>query len=357
MPSEPARGDPSGADSSFDLERFLDLAGRILARHLGGRGEVAVSGAYSGNINRIYRLSYGGRALGARVALNRERFRYEKDIIKEVFAVLLLQHARAGANDGVARRIVDGLKDEPTGSHLGHALVRSILYYDWSMRAFPFPFFLFEWVEGEVLWRTASAEHYAGAGRDLAGLHRIGFDAFYEDIFKVGRTPLSWVERFERALARELERARPRLPEPVARKLAALDLAALADPKACFVHNDYSGGNIIVSPEGTRRIIDWDNWVIDAAELDLVKMKYWTAVGADGRLGHEPALFRAFLEGYREGGGGPADEPLLRAYECLWLLRTFNFESAKRDGAEADESSWARVYPPAETYLEHLAEL
>lgn len=357
MACEAARSAPSGEGAPFDLDRFLELVAGVLRPRLGGNGEVRVCGTFSGNINRIYRLSYGGRPLGARVALNRDRFKYEKDIIKEVFAVLLLQYARPGANDDVAQRIIEGLLGAPVGSHLGHAAVRSILYYDWSMRSFPFPFFLFEWVEGDVLWRRARADDYAGVGRDLASLHRIGFRAFYEDIFTVGRAPLSWAERFRRAFDRELEKARPRLPGALARKLGALEPAALPEPAACFVHNDYSGANIIVAPEGARRIIDWDNWVIDAAELDLVKMKYWTAIGPDGRLAHEPALFAAFLEGYREGGGKALDERMLHACECLWLLRTFNFESGKREDGENAASSWEPVYPPAEVYAHHLAEL
>jgi hypothetical protein len=30
--------------------------------------------------------------------------------------------------------------------------VRTILHYDWSLAELPYPFFLFEWVEGMVLW-------------------------------------------------------------------------------------------------------------------------------------------------------------------------------------------------------------
>ncbi|MBI4184840.1 MAG: aminoglycoside phosphotransferase family protein [Proteobacteria bacterium] len=354
---DPARAAaPAEAAPAFDLDRFLAVVSGILRGSL-GPGELRFQGSIAGNINRIYRFSYAGRPLGARVALNRDRFKYEKDIIKEVFAILLLQHAGEGANDRTARRIVEAMLVSPTGAHVGHAGVRSILHYDWSMTRFPYPFFVFEWVEGEVLWLRPDPAHYAGAGEDLARLHRIGFAAFYRDIFAAGREPLAWAERFRGALAPELAKARAALPAAVVARLESIAPESMAGPSATFVHNDYSGANIIVGPEGRRRIIDWDNWVIDAAELDLIKMKYWTAVGPEGRLVHEPNLFAAFREGYRRGGGRAIDERRLWAYEGLWLLRAYNFESAKRAGEVRDETDWARVYPGPEAYVAYLDDL
>jgi aminoglycoside phosphotransferase (APT) family kinase protein len=126
-----------------------------------------------------------------------------------------------------------------------------------------------------------------------------------------------------------------------------------------LVHNDYAGSNIIVDNTGARKIIDWDNWLVESPELDLLKMKYWTVIGEDNLLTHEPDLFAAFLAGYGSLENTSIDEDLLRAYEVLWLMRTFNFESAKREDSEIRPggTSWHEHYPPAEAYLDYLRAL
>jgi aminoglycoside phosphotransferase (APT) family kinase protein len=339
---------------AFDDGRFLDAVAAVLRERLGA-AQLEVRERFAGNINLVYHLAYGGRPVGARVALNRVSFKYEPDIIKEVLAILLMIYAEAGPNDAVARRVVDGMLASPMGSHVSHAQVRAIIHYDWSMRRFPFPFYVFEWVEGEALWQRPAAEHYAGAGRDLARLHRIGFAAFYRNLFDAGRRPLAWAESFAGAFARALAEAEAHLPAGLARALRGLAIDDLPPPSPCLAHNDYAGGNILVTPKGERRVIDWDNWVIDAAELDMVKMKYWTAVGADGLLAHDPILYAAFAEGYRAGGGRAIEPARLAAYEALWLLRVYNFERAKRAVEGAAETAWARCYPPPARYADYLA--
>lgn len=343
------------ADPVFDLDQFLTVIGRVLARHLGGGGTVELAGSHSGNINRILELRYQGRSLGARVALNRRHFRYEKDIIKEVFAILLLYHAGERLDDGLVRSIVDGVLSSPRGSHVAHTAVRTILHYDWSMEELPFPFFIFEWVEGNALWEAPTADHYNRAGRILARLHRNRFEHFYEDVFAIRHVPRPWREHMQATYARELAQAQKALPAQIAAKLADLDLGALQPGQPCLIHNDYSGANILVDRADNLHVIDWDNWVVDCPELDLVKMKYWTAIGADGRLAHHPGLFVAFLEGYRELAELPVDDARLAAYERLWLLRTFNFEhSREAAGTVTDAASWQQVYPRADHYVEVL---
>ena len=127
----------------------------------------------------------------------------------------------------------------------------------------------------------------------------------------------------------------------------------------CLIHNDFSGANIIVDTAGKPHVIDWDNWVVDCPELDLVKMKYWTAVGSEGRLMHRAELFEAFLEGYRSASDLALDEGRLRAYEYLWLLRCFNFETSREGLGEEGISndSWRHVYPRASYYLDLLESL
>lgn len=346
------------ADPPFDQGQFLDVVGRVLARHLGGSGVVELIGSHSGNINRILELRYQGRSLGARVALNRQHFRYEKDIIKEVFAILLLYHAGETLDDGVVRGIVDGVLRSPRGSHVAHSAVRAILHYDWTMEELPFPFFIFEWIEGHALWEVPAAGRYHRAGRILAGLHRNRFEHFYEDIFAIRHYPRPWADHMRAGYARELAQAEAVLPAALAARLASFDLGQLQPGLPCLIHNDYTGANILADRADNLHVIDWDNWVIDCPELDLVKMKYWTAIGADGRLAHQPALFAAFLEGYRERAEQPIDAGRLAAYERLWLLRTHNFEQSREAaGTVAEIGSWQQVYPPAAAYVDILQSL
>ena len=328
----------------------------VLALRLGGNGQAEILDTISGNINRIYKIEYLGRTLGVRLAVNQYRFKYEKDVIKEVFAIQLISHSKPSPGDSVARDIVDDALRHPVGSDIGHGRVHDIIHYDWSMQTLPYPFFVFEWVEGEPLWRDGGASQYFLAGQDLAWLHEISFESYYQDIFGIGRAPLDWAAGFGLSLARELALAEPRLPPDLFAQIAAFDTASLEAGRPALVHNDYAGGNIIVEPGGGRRIVDWDNWVIDSPELDAIKMKYWTGLGDDGLLAHEPALFAAFLEGYASAGARPLDERLMGAYELLWLLRAFNFENAIQEEREmpAASTSWSAHYPPAAAYVEYL---
>jgi len=350
---------PLPTDTVPDSPPVLERLGAVLAQRLGGDGAPVSEGMISGNINGILKVRYGGHALGVRLALNTYRFRYEKDIIKEIFALFLISYARDAENDEVARGIVDGILASPVGGHVGHGLVRRVLHYDWSMETLPWPFFIYEWVDGDILWHAPSAERYHDAGRNLAALHRITFQSYYQDIFRIGREPLAWAERFGRALEGERQQAESRLPAALLAKLDGVDAAAIPAARPCLVHNDYSGGNVVIEPAGGQKIIDWDNWLVEAPELDLLKMKYWTAIGAGGLLEPVPALYSAFLEGYNGAAGAVVDERRLRACETLWLTRAFNFESARSDDHEvrAGGSDLARHYPPAARYRDWLADL
>lgn len=351
------RGEP--APTAADAERIGAMLEGVLPQLLGGDGRVEVCDIVSGNVNCTYKVKYAGRFLGVRVTFNQYRFKYEKNIIKEIFAIYLIYYSKPASNDAVARRIVDGILRNSVGSHINHSLVRSIVRYDWSLRTLPYPFFVYEWIEGDALWRTGGKDQYFLAGRDLARLHQISFQAYYQDIFNIGRTPRSWAENFTLSFARELAQARARLPADVLAKVGALDVSRMRPGRPALVHNDYAGGNIIVDEAGARKIIDWDNWLVESPELDLLKMKYWTAIGEDGLLAHDPELYAAFLAGYRSLETTAIDEDLLRAYEVLWLMRTFNFESAKREDSEISPggASWREHYPPAQAYLDHLRAL
>ncbi|HMA50850.1 MAG TPA: phosphotransferase [Magnetospirillaceae bacterium] len=350
----------SEPDPIFDSAAFEAVIGAILTELLGGDGAIGSTESRSGTFNRVIKFTYQGRRLGVRLALDRRHFRYERDLIKEVFAIALMKRAGAPLDDEETGREVEALLAAPRGRLLGHEAVRTILYYDWSMERLPYAFFLFEWIEGAVLWEQPFADRYEAAGRVVAGLHKVRFEHFYENILTIHHVPRSWRDHLRVCLNRELARAELNLPEKLVARLNAMDLGVVLQPgQPCLIHNDYSGANIIVDPGGSLHVIDWDNWVVDCAELDLVKMKHWTAVGTEGRLMHKPELYGAFLEGYRSAADNPIDEGRLRAYEYLWLLRCFNFETSREGSGETGLSndSWRHVYPRARYYLDLLESL
>ena len=346
-------------DPIFDSAAFEAVIGQVLTGLLGGDGRIGQTETRSGTFNRVVKFTYQGRRLGVRLALNRLHFRYERDLIKEVFAIDLLNHAGAAIDDEEAGRRVEALLAAPSGTLMAHESVRTILYYDWSMQKLPYAFFLFEWIEGAVLWEQPFADRYQAAGRVLAGVHKVRFENFYENILTIHHTPRSWRDHLRVCLNRELARAELNLPAKLANRLEALDMSGMQAGSPCLIHNDYSGANIVVATDGLLHVIDWDNWVVDCPELDLVKMKHWTAIGHEGRLMHRPELYGAFLEGYRSAADLQLDEGRLRAYEYLWLLRCFNFESSREAMGEEGIShdSWRHVYPRARYYLDLLESL
>lgn len=340
-------------------DTFVETFGRILKARLGGDGRVELCEIIRGNVNRIYKIRYAGRTFGVRVATHQYRFKYEKDIIKEVFAICLLNSPTDGFCDRVARDRFARLARSPTGADLSHDSVRRIVYYDWRQEAVPYSFFIYEWVEGRPLWKVGGEDDYFLAGQDLARLHRVRFEHYYQDLYKIGHEPLDWASNFRLSLRRELALRRTRLAPRAVHKVESLDVSGLPSTWPRLVHNDYSGANIIVSADGRRSVIDWDNWVVDAPELDLVKMKYWTAIGPDDLLRPHAGRFDAFLEGYRSAGtAADLDAERFRAYEGLWLIRAFNFESAREESQEGEGTagSWAAHYPPPRTYEGYLVE-
>lgn len=346
-------------DPNFDIAAFQSVIGRIVSGLFGGDGTLGPLETRSGTFNRVIKFTYGVRRLGVRLALDQTHFRYERDLIKEVFAISLLNQAKEAIDDERAAASVEALLAAPRGAALGHPSVRTILHYDWSMTDLPYPFFLFEWIEGAVLWEQPFSDRYQEAGKLLAGVHKVRFEHFYENILTIHHVPRSWRDHLRVCLNRELARAEFTLPARLIERLNGLDMSKLEPGRPCLIHNDFSGANIIVDTAGKPHVIDWDNWVVDCPELDLVKMKYWTAVGSEGRLMHRAELFEAFLEGYRSASDLALDEGRLRAYEYLWLLRCFNFETSREGLGEEGISndSWRHVYPRASYYLDLLESL
>jgi aminoglycoside phosphotransferase (APT) family kinase protein len=297
--------------------------------------------------------------LGARVPFDNREFRYEPDIIKEVFAVTLVNQAQGVLGDAQVAELIKELLEVKRGTSLEHPRLRRILYFDWTRTRLPYPFFFFEWVEGTLLWEQPVVGNYEQAGALLASLHRVQFENFYENIFNIHHVPRSWTDHLRICLNRELARAEFHLPDKLVDRLNRADFSVVKPGRPCLVHNDFSGANVLFDQSGAAHIIDWDNWVVDCAELDLVKMKYWTAIGRDGFLGHRSGLFDAFLAAYNAAAPEPASMARLKAYEHLWLLRCFNFEKARASAGEdrSETEGWRHVYPGADFYLELLSEI
>ncbi|MBI3249444.1 MAG: aminoglycoside phosphotransferase family protein [Deltaproteobacteria bacterium] len=306
----------------------------------------------TGNINTILRVRVGEQRYGLRVRTHESVYRYEPDLIKEVFVLRVLQQSGSVPDDAAIAATFAQLTAARCGTlSQGFAGVPVVRYFDWSRARLPQPYCIYEWVEGQPLWDTPEPTLYAATGQTLAGIHQARFSAFYADFLSVGISPVSWLERFQAALAKEINAARGRLPRRVNEALLRLRPSVVADCSPCLVHNDFAPGNILVRDGRIAAVIDWDNAVVEAPHLDFVKMKYWTAKNAAGALVPEPTLFAAFVDGYGEAGRRIVASPTFLFYEVLWLLRVYNFECAK----EEQGLPRAPGYPAAATYAELIA--
>jgi aminoglycoside phosphotransferase (APT) family kinase protein len=285
---------------------------------------------FTGNINVILKVESGDQIYGVRVRLHESVYRYEPDLMKEVFILRLLQQAGKAPNDTLVaeafRRLRAARRGTVSERYDGAPTVR---YFDWSRQLLPHPYCIYDWVDGTPLVDSPAPELYAQAGKVLAQIHQVQFSAFYADFLSIGVTPVSWSKRYRAALAKERAAVTPYLPHPVG---AALDSMRIPVETPCaprLVHNDFAPGNILVRDGRVAAVIDWDNAVIEAPHLDFVKMKYWTARNAAGELAHDPKLFAAFVDGYGTTGREITSSPFFTLYEILWLLRVFNFEQSK----------------------------
>ncbi len=124
---EPAQRDAAPIERP-DIDSTVEVLRGVLMSRLGGDGRIEICDSISGNVNCIYKIKYAGQFLGVRITFDQYRFKYEKEIIKEVFETFLIYHARPSSNDEVARSIVDGILRSPVGSHVSHSWVRSVVY-------------------------------------------------------------------------------------------------------------------------------------------------------------------------------------------------------------------------------------
>ena len=335
---------------------------------LTGDAAPRVRDTLTGNVNTILKVEANGRTYGLRIRTQEHIYRYEADLIKEVFVSWLLDPAHAETSDADKARTLARLYAARRGPGLERGGIEPAgVAYDCSREIIPYPYFIYEWVDGEPLWNTPDPQTYAAAGAALARLHRVRFEAVYADFFGIGKTPLAWPDRFRAAMEKERNEAAGRGLDPgLVRAVAHLSPPAEAQIAPaygpCLVHNDFAPANILMRVDDKEKhdaearlaaVIDWDNAVVDLAPLDFVKMKYWTGRDDDGRLTPDPALFAAFITGYGARGEEIVASRLLTCCEALWLLRVFNFEASKQERGLGP----APGYPPAEHYAGALAQV
>jgi aminoglycoside phosphotransferase (APT) family kinase protein len=317
-------------------------------------GALQVRAVFAGNINVILKVDNGDQTYGVRVRIHESVYRYEPDLMKEVFILQLLRQAGKAPNDALVAEAFRRLREAQRGTvHECCDGAPTVRYFDWSRQLLPHPYCIYDWVDGTPLVDSPAPEFYAQAGRTLARIHQAQLSAFYADFLSVGVASVSWSERYRAALAKESAAAKSYLPHRVNTALDSMSIPFAAPCAPCLVHNDFAPGNILVRDGQIAAIIDWDNAVIEAPHLDFVKMKHWTARNAAGELAHDPEFFSAFVDGYGTTGRGIINSSLFILYEILWLLRVFNFERAK----EARGLARTPGYPAAGEYEKLLARL
>lgn len=308
---------------------------------------------FSGNINTIIKVKIHGQSYGLRVRTQESVYRYEPDLVKEAFVLWLMTHAGDTPGDAAVAAAFAQIHAARSGTVTDrHAALPTVRYYDWSRQRLPHPYCIYEWVDGVPLWDVSEPRVYTLAGETLARIHSVRFSAFYTDFLAVGAQPVSWHGRYRTAFDKEVSSARDCLPEVVGAALKELEIPAMVSCPPCLIHNDFAPGNILVRDGAIVAVIDWDNAVIDAPQLDFVKMKYWTAKNANGELVHSSELFVAFVDGYGPTGQDIISSPVFALYEILWLLRVFNFERSK----EGQGLDLTPGYPAAAVYEGFLAE-
>ncbi len=199
----------------------------------------------------------------------------------------------------------------------------ALLASDWD-----YDFILYPYLEGRSAWRMSlSLSQWRAWGAIMHRIHSSPLnaqvlDAAGREVF--GVKWLNTIDRVEAALRRrdfrgrvaaeaarawgeqaeEIERCRRRY-----RELGAL--LAADPPPFTLCHADIHTANIILTPHGEIRIVDWDETVIAPKERDLMFF-------VDD--GHQPKETDAFFAGY---AGGDINWLALAYYKYDWVVQEF----------------------------------
>lgn len=277
--------------------------------------------AFRGAINDVYRLAWRGRYFCIRVRRSDDLFAYETSFPKEPLAAALLNRSKleTTALDQELDRCVARLTSLPVGRGEPFVHQPKLVFYDFSRMVVPYVFTVSEWVTHTAI---RGAALYEKAGAVLHELHAPRFSSFKRRLDEAWQPAAQWLStqidqlKHLRGVEAEVEAVENRIKQ-IGPQTHRFTLA----------HNDYHPLNWLEEGAGLK-VIDWDNATIAPPEADLVKVKYWAKLDADGNYRPDHAAYEAFLRAYQTAGG-QIDRAMLVVCELLWLPKIIAFEQAR----------------------------
>jgi aminoglycoside phosphotransferase (APT) family kinase protein len=276
-----------------------------------------------GAINDIYRLAVDDKHYCLRVRARNDIFAYEKTLLKEAVIGRFLEAMNYDDRrrpEAVLDGIIADVGRELKGGPVPNPISPSILFYDQSLETIPYLWTLQEWIIGEPVDAGRDSARYNALGEMVATLHRTKFESFRRSLLSEWLPAGQWIETCADEIG-TISKAYD----------LRINLDAIIEPiesdelSFSMTHNDIQPLNVIATQKHLF-LIDWDNCQIAPPELDLVKIKYWTARDPTGFLSSDVALYRAFLEGYVTKRGAAFNQKIFQVCELLWLSRVFRFE-------------------------------
>jgi aminoglycoside phosphotransferase (APT) family kinase protein len=193
--------------------------------------------------------------------------------------------------------------------------VPQVLYHDFSLAQFNYPFLLLSWVEGvqlsELFLTGDEALSNAGyeVGRHLARMHSIQFASpgFFDEHLTVQKFELSGSESFKSLIDEMITggQATENLGQEMSRNIAKFttDHAHLLDDKgnqSSLVHSDFNPLNILIQKEGNSvnvtGILDWEFSFSNSPLIDVGNMLRYENI-------QESSFIKPFILSYLDNGG------------------------------------------------------
>lgn len=283
---------------------------------------VDLSHNLGGAINSVFKVidnSTNETTAMLRIRTGEPFFGYEKGVVKES---LIANIATASNQNNIADTIKERLTYK-TAKNIPFPQSSNILYYE-DDSVFGVPASILEHINGPLLIHTDNLEYYKKFGEKLAHLHKASFSNFAHSLLNLEEV-VNFDEKYISQITALLSHA-DYLCEDEKEKIADISASiqtSTARPVLC--HGDFHGYNAIVYKNDVH-LIDWDNAVIDTAELDFAKAYYWTGINDKGVLSHDADKFNAIIDGYADIRSQKPDPYLIRMMALQWLLRVSNFE-------------------------------
>ncbi|WP_456272411.1 phosphotransferase family protein [Bacillus sp. AK031] len=194
--------------------------------------------------------------------------------------------------------------------------VPQVLYHDFSLAQFNYPFLLLSWVEGfqlselfltgdEVSLSNAGYE----AGRYLAKMHSIQFTSsgFFDEHLNIQKFELSGSESFKSLIDEMVNggSVTENLGPEMVRSITKFtnDQAHLIEDignQSSLVHSDFNPLNILIQKEGNRvnvtGILDWEFSFSHSPLIDIGNMLRYEKI-------QESSFIRPFILSYLDNGG------------------------------------------------------